>query len=45
MKKKEFQEKMLKLKTQGPRVLPKPSKAFKSKKTYKRKKFKYDSQT
>lgn len=36
MKVKEFKEKMMKLKTRGPRTLPKPSKAFKSKKTYKR---------
>lgn len=37
MNKKTFQEKMRKLKTRGPRTLPKPSKIIKSKKLYNRK--------
>ncbi len=37
MKAKEYKEKMKRLKTKGPRVLPKPSKVIKSKKQYSRK--------
>lgn len=36
MKKKEFQEKMRQLKTKPLRVIPKQTKVFKSKKSYKR---------